>query len=119
MGNFGANGGFVSVLLTHLFLYYFNLFLESNIGIHASWVVTLFCRLSIHESLLVRRWAVLTVLTLDYSSYPMILQDTGSKVPDIVKITTVLSASLCVCDNKRAKPCRYTKDYYYHYYYKC
>ena len=45
-----------------------------------SWAVTLFRRLSIHESLLVRRWVVLTVLTCDYFSRRMIRQRTASKV---------------------------------------
>jgi len=53
---------------------------EAAEEIHASWLVTLFHRLSIHESLLIRRWLVLTILTLDYSKYHVLLQHSGSKV---------------------------------------
>jgi hypothetical protein len=41
---------------------------------HTSWLVTLFLRMSKHESMIIRRWAVTTVLTLDYSVCPLLWQ---------------------------------------------
>jgi len=62
-----------------------------DVGIHTSWLVTLFRRLSIHESALIRRWVVLTVLTLDYS-HAAFLQRGGAEV-----MSTLMSQFCSIC----------------------
>ena len=65
--------------------------LASGIGLHASWLVTLFYRLSVHESTLIRRWLVLTILNLDYSKYRIFLQ------PDVPEVTPFIGSAKKIC----------------------
>jgi len=46
---------------------------------HTSWLVTVFVRMSTHESVLMRRWAVTSVFALDFTVCPL-LQQKGVEV---------------------------------------
>jgi len=65
------------------------------IGLHTTWLVAVFQRLSVHESLLVRRWAVLTVLSMDYYNYHDFLLHNGAKVVVVVVVVVAVSNNYC------------------------